>query len=149
MIPSEFLDPELLAVVAEDVVLGKEAVVVRVLEGRSEMLAEFWRFGLVDPEGVAAAKVGEDTDGKLSVGTSLLLDAIREDVLRRDVVATREAVATREVVATRGVVTTRVAGVVAERVPGTEEAMTVFPEVKSAVQSSRELPLMQQPKVEQ
>lgn len=86
---------------------------------------------------MAASEVGEDTgDGILNVGTALLLDAIREDDLRRDVVATREFVATR------GVVTTRVAGVVAKSVPGTEEA-------KSAVQSSRELPLMQQPKVEQ
>lgn len=93
---------------------------------------------------MAAFEVGEDTtDGTVNVGRALLLDAIREDVLRRDVVATREFVATR------GVVTTRVAGVVAERVPGTEESMTVFPEVKSAVQSSRELPLMQQPKVVQ
>lgn len=92
---------------------------------------------------MAPAEVGEDTDGKLNVGTALLLDAIRVDVLRRDVVATRE------VVATRGVVTTRVAGVVAKSVPGTEESMAVFPEVKSAVQSSRELPLMQQPKVVQ
>lgn len=40
MISSEFLDPELLAGVAEEVVLGKVAAVVRVLEGRSEMLSE-------------------------------------------------------------------------------------------------------------
>lgn len=65
---------------------------------------------------MAAFEEGEDTtDGTVNVGTAPLLDAIREDVLRRDVVATREFVATR------GVVTTRVAGVVAERVPETEE----------------------------
>lgn len=40
MISSEFLDPELLVGVAEDVVLGRVAVVVCVLEGRSEMLSE-------------------------------------------------------------------------------------------------------------
>lgn len=80
MISSEFLAPELLAVVAEGAVLGKVAAVVRVLEGRSEMLSEVWRFGLGDTEGVAAAKVGEDTDGKLVVGTALLLYEISEDV---------------------------------------------------------------------
>lgn len=37
---TEFLDPELSAVVPEDVVLGKVVVVVRVLEGSSEMLPE-------------------------------------------------------------------------------------------------------------
>lgn len=80
MISSEFFAPELLAVVAEGAVLGKVAAVVRVLEGRSEMLSEVWRFGLVDTEGVAAAKVGEDTDDKLVVGTALLLYEISEDV---------------------------------------------------------------------
>lgn len=137
MISSEFLDPELLVGVAEDLALGKVAVGFCVLEGRSKLLSEAWGFGLVDTEGVAAAEVGEDTDGKLNVETALLLDAIREDVLSRDDVATREFV------------TTRVAGEVAKNVPGTEETMAVFPEVKSAVQSSRELPFMQQPKAEQ
>lgn len=40
MISSEFFDPELLASIAEDVLLGKVAVVVFVLEGRSEVLSE-------------------------------------------------------------------------------------------------------------
>lgn len=83
------------------------------------------------------AEVGEDTDGVLNVGVALLLDARREDVLRRDVVATR------------GVDATRVVGLVANSVPGTEGARVVSPEVSSAVQSSRELPLTQQPKVVQ
>ena len=91
---------------------------------------------LVDT-GVAAAEVGEDTDGELNVGTALLLDAIRDEVLRRDVVATR------------GFVETRVLGVVENNVPGMEGAKVVSPEDKFASQSARVLPLRQQPKVVQ
>ena len=40
MISCEFFDPELLDSITEDVLLGKVAVVVFVLEGRSEMLSE-------------------------------------------------------------------------------------------------------------
>lgn len=40
MISPEFLNPELGAGIAEDVVLGKEAVVVRVVERVSNMLSE-------------------------------------------------------------------------------------------------------------
>lgn len=86
---------------------------------------------------VAAAEVGEDADGELDLGISLLLDGIREDVIGRDDVATREFIATR------------VAREVAESVPGREETMAVCPEVKYAVQSARDMPLTQQPKVVQ
>lgn len=92
--------------------------------------------GLVDTS-VAAAEVGEDTEGELNVGTALLLDAIRDEVLRRVVVATR------------GFVETRVLDMVENNVPGTEGAMVVSPEAKFASQSARLLPLRQQPKVVQ
>lgn len=93
--------------------------------------------------GVVAAKVGEDAEGELDVRTALLLDATR------DVVVKREDVATSGVVATSWDVATTVVGFVASRVLGTEGARAVFPEVRFALHSARELPLMQQPKVAQ
>lgn len=86
---------------------------------------------------MATARVGEVADRELGVRTALTLDAIRDDV------------ATRDVVETRGVVAMRVVGLVAYSVPGTDGARAVLPEDRSALQSARLLPLMQQPKVVQ
>lgn len=86
---------------------------------------------------MAAAEVGEDKDGELNLGTALLLAPIGEDVIIRDDVATR------------GIVATLVVGVVANSVPGTEGANVVSPGDESTPQYSREMPLLQQPKVVQ